>query len=321
MTTETAPHVQGRRDRQPGEPVEFEVDRERIAAYAAATNDSIRRPRRGRPRAAGVRGRPRLPGRRDGEHAGDPGRAARRDPPRRAGLPLPPPDRARDDAEHDRDADRDAPALLRGHRRDPGRDPRGGRRARGRAVHGPPSSAAPRGSRTSARRPRGTASTRRCASASPTPRSRRPSTPTRPIRYAEASGDPMQIHLDEEFAKAVGLPGIIIHGLCTMAFTSVAAIEHACCRRPDPAASASRSASPASRSPSRRSRPGSGRRAGDGRTPTPTRPTSDAGAVVIKDGLAEVGLSSRARRAAGGAASPSAARRPAGGCSTPPSRA
>ena len=44
-------------------------------------------------------------------------------------------------------------------------------------------------------------------------------------RYAEASGDPMQIHLDEEFAKAVGLPGIIIHGLCTMAFTSVAALE------------------------------------------------------------------------------------------------
>ncbi len=26
----------------------------------------------------------------------------------------------------------------------------------------------------------------------------------------------------------MGLPGIIIHGLCTMAFTSVAAIEHAC---------------------------------------------------------------------------------------------
>ena len=47
-------------------------------------------------------------------------------------------------------------------------------------------------------------------------------------RYAEASGDPMPIHLDEEFAKSVGLPGIIIHGLCTMAFTSVAAIEHAC---------------------------------------------------------------------------------------------
>ena len=45
-------------------------------------------------------------------------------------------------------------------------------------------------------------------------------------RYAEASGDPMQIHLDEEFAKSVGLPGIIIHGLCTMAFTSVAVVEN-----------------------------------------------------------------------------------------------
>ena len=48
------------------------------------------------------------------------------------------------------------------------------------------------------------------------------------FRYAEASGDPMQIHLDDEFAKSVGLPGIIIHGLCTMAFTSVALIGHAC---------------------------------------------------------------------------------------------
>ena len=45
------------------------------------------------------------------------------------------------------------------------------------------------------------------------------------FRYAEASGDPMQIHLDDAFAKSVGMPGIIIHGLCSMAFTSVAAIE------------------------------------------------------------------------------------------------
>jgi acyl dehydratase len=48
------------------------------------------------------------------------------------------------------------------------------------------------------------------------------------FRYSEASGDPMPIHLDENIAKAAGLPGIIIHGLCTMAFTSVAAIEHGC---------------------------------------------------------------------------------------------
>jgi acyl dehydratase len=44
-------------------------------------------------------------------------------------------------------------------------------------------------------------------------------------RYAEASGDHMPIHLDEEVAKSVGLPGIIIHGLCTMAFTSWGAIQ------------------------------------------------------------------------------------------------
>lgn len=40
------------------------------------------------------------------------------------------------------------------------------------------------------------------------------------FRYAEAAGDPMPIHLDDEFAKAVGLPGIIVHGLCTIAFVS-----------------------------------------------------------------------------------------------------
>lgn len=45
------------------------------------------------------------------------------------------------------------------------------------------------------------------------------------FRYADASGDRMPIHLDEEFAQSVGLPGIIIHGLCTMAFTSHAVVE------------------------------------------------------------------------------------------------
>lgn len=40
------------------------------------------------------------------------------------------------------------------------------------------------------------------------------------FRYGPAAGDPMPIHLDEEVAKESGLPGIIAHGLCTMAFTS-----------------------------------------------------------------------------------------------------
>ncbi|HUP84737.1 MAG TPA: MaoC/PaaZ C-terminal domain-containing protein [Acidimicrobiales bacterium] len=45
------------------------------------------------------------------------------------------------------------------------------------------------------------------------------------FRYHEASGDPMPIHLDDAFAKSVGLPGIIAHGLCTMAMTSQAVVE------------------------------------------------------------------------------------------------
>lgn len=48
------------------------------------------------------------------------------------------------------------------------------------------------------------------------------------VRYAQASGDFMPIHLDNEFAKSVGLPGIIIHGLCSMAHASWAAIETLC---------------------------------------------------------------------------------------------
>jgi acyl dehydratase len=36
-------------------------------------------------------------------------------------------------------------------------------------------------------------------------------------RYAGASGDYNPIHIDEEFARTVGLPGRILHGLWTMA--------------------------------------------------------------------------------------------------------
>ncbi len=38
-----------------------------------------------------------------------------------------------------------------------------------------------------------------------------------PHRYAGASGDFNPIHIDPEFAKALGLPGNILHGLYSMA--------------------------------------------------------------------------------------------------------
>jgi acyl dehydratase len=47
-------------------------------------------------------------------------------------------------------------------------------------------------------------------------------------RYAQASGDHNPIHTDENVAKLAGLPGIIVHGLCTMAFTSKVMIDHLC---------------------------------------------------------------------------------------------
>ena len=37
------------------------------------------------------------------------------------------------------------------------------------------------------------------------------------VLYAGASGDFNPIHLDDEFARSVGLPGRILHGLYTMA--------------------------------------------------------------------------------------------------------
>lgn len=45
------------------------------------------------------------------------------------------------------------------------------------------------------------------------------------FRYAPASGDPMPIHLDEEVARDAGLPGIIAHGFCVLAFTSWALLR------------------------------------------------------------------------------------------------
>lgn len=104
------------------------------------------------------------------------------------------------------------------------------------------------------------------------------------FRYAEASGDTMPIHTDEKFARSVGLSGIIVHGLCTMAFTSRAVIESICPRDPSRLKRlAVRFSSPA--------RPGDAVTtqlwATGGGTYAFETATQD-GALVIKDGFAEV---------------------------------
>jgi acyl dehydratase len=53
------------------------------------------------------------------------------------------------------------------------------------------------------------------------------------FRYAEASGDRNPIHVDENVAKMAGLPGIVVHGLCTMAFTSRVMIDGLCGGNPE----------------------------------------------------------------------------------------
>jgi len=104
------------------------------------------------------------------------------------------------------------------------------------------------------------------------------------FRYAEASGDPMPIHLDDALAKSMGLPGIIIHGMCTMAFTSVAVIEHTCPEDPTRlkrlAVRFSRTVQPSHTITTRIWAAGGGAYGYE--------TESDEGVVVIKDGLADV---------------------------------
>lgn len=45
--------------------------------------------------------------------------------------------------------------------------------------------------------------------------------------YAEASGDYNPIHLDDDFAKSVGLPGVIAHGMLQMGILGAVAAEAA----------------------------------------------------------------------------------------------
>ena len=45
------------------------------------------------------------------------------------------------------------------------------------------------------------------------------------LRYRDASGDTNGIHVDDAAARAVGLPGVILHGMCTMAMCGQAVVD------------------------------------------------------------------------------------------------
>lgn len=47
------------------------------------------------------------------------------------------------------------------------------------------------------------------------------------VEYAVASGDRNPIHLDDDFARTVGLPGVIAHGLLQMGVMATVAAEAA----------------------------------------------------------------------------------------------
>jgi acyl dehydratase len=44
-------------------------------------------------------------------------------------------------------------------------------------------------------------------------------------RYAQVSGDDFAIHLDDAFARSVGLPGRIVQGMCTLALAATALLD------------------------------------------------------------------------------------------------
>jgi acyl dehydratase len=112
--------------------------------------------------------------------------------------------------------------------------------------------------------------------------------PDQTQRYSQASGDPMPIHLDEDFAKAMGLPGIIVHGLCTMAFCSRAVVGEFCADDPTRlkrlACRFSKVVQPNEVITTSLWETGET----DGHRTVAFETTSDSGGTAIKDGLAEV---------------------------------
>ncbi len=82
------------------------------------------------------------------------------------------------------------------------------------------------------RRPRTRAATDKNPASEPLHRVSQTIDADQTFRYAKASGDRNPIHIDEDIAKLAGLPGIIVHGLCTLAFASKAIIDSVCEKDP-----------------------------------------------------------------------------------------
>lgn len=57
-------------------------------------------------------------------------------------------------------------------------------------------------------------------------------------RYASVSGDDNRIHVDDEFARSVGLPGIIVQGMCLFSIALQAVVDAAARGRPERLSSA-----------------------------------------------------------------------------------
>jgi acyl dehydratase len=110
------------------------------------------------------------------------------------------------------------------------------------------------------------------------------------VRYAEASGDRNPIHVDANVARMAGLPGIIVHGLCTMAFTARAIVDTLCdgdpMRLKRLAVRFSRPVLPGD-TITTRAWPAGDR---DGRRVFSYETTNPDGLAVIRDGLAEVAI-------------------------------
>lgn len=103
--------------------------------------------------------------------------------------------------------------------------------------------------------------------------------PDQTFRYAAAARDPTRFHIDEAEARRLGLPGLILHGLCTMAICA-----HTLARDRDLTRLAVRFARPV--------RPGSSLEIAAWRFDGTGRRAFEVladGATVIRNGLIEVG--------------------------------